>query len=371
MKRKLFCLLLTSALVFCGASCAGCAVQPGNTSSDGNSAEDSNPNFEDYFAKLDMSYFSENGYTITFLQKYSLTRHTDNEEETADLTCEYEGTGSFTLLTEPAGGDAAEGRLDLFRNGRGYLDQSQREKAVYKTKETDKVYGESRESTETVDRNRYFRARFDEKTLYTAFRNEPDGDPTFEWSIEKDLLSDLLSDELLDRFVDGMIFVEGYSYLERLSGFSSGTLFAEESLSEEEMEKYTDPGDFAVRMEDEVFTLEFSMYGDAVFDELKENPAPDGSRAKIRVAIQYDTAAGQIVHFRFDLKEFLLSVFRLSQKEGETVNAQIDEFAIEGDRLNVPFDKTALKGNFTAYTDAAAFLEKLGDYTSPTEGTAG
>ena len=137
------------------------------------------------------------------------------------------------------------------------------------------------------------------------------------------------------------------------------------------MQKHVDPADFNVRLEDGIFTLTFSIYGDKLFEEILEEPAAGGNRGKILCTIQYDTSAGQIVRFRYDLKDFLLAVFRLSGKDGETVDAQIEEFAIEGNRLNVPFDRTALEGDFTVYTDASAFLDKLGTYTAPAEGTVG
>ena len=366
-KKTIFCLFLTAVI----ALCAGCTAGPQESSADPSAESFDESAVADIIEQIDMSGFDENGYTITFSQKYKVTKRTDNEQETAELVCDYEGTGSFTRLTEPAGADASAGKLELFANGKGYLDQSQWEKAVYTIKETDKVYNESRESKETVDRNRYFRARFDEKTLNVSFRTAPDGDPTFEGSIEKDLLSGILSDELLDRFTDSLIFMDSYSYLDRLNGFSASAFSPEESISEENMSKYMDPADLNVSFEEGIFTLTFSIYGDTAFEELKENPPADGNRGKIFCTIQYDTSAGQIVRFRYDLKDFLLAVFRLSGKDGETVDAQIEEFAIEGNRLNVSFDRTALKGDFTVYTDASAFLDKLGTYTAPAEGPVG
>ena len=394
MIRKVTSVLLLAVLVLCAVSCSSdeqkptdahtpemtTAAQPTAQTAAQTAAVTEKSELQelaDFFGKLKTEDFNDHGYTITIRQKYNIEKHTDNEKEKADLAVEYEGLGTFTVISRLANtteeGAPFSGKLDAFTRGVGYIDQNQKEKAVYRSHETDKVDNESREFTEAVEIDHTFKAKYDKNTLYASVRtvrsNPQDAshkeNVSFDGKIEKTQLTDLLSDELLDSFVEGLIFMDGYSYFETLNDFSQGAFIDEENVDPEadDYDRYIDVNDSSISAEGNIVTFRFSIYGSVLFAEEQEQI--DRNATKLYCSILFDTELGKIVQFRYDLKDFISAFLQISAKEGETISAQIDDFCIEGNLFTVPFEEIEMTGEFTAYEDASAFIESVGRYANP------
>ena len=68
-KKTIFCLFLTAVI----ALCAGCTAGPQESSADPSAESFDESAVADIIEQIDMSGFDENGYTITFSQKYKVT----------------------------------------------------------------------------------------------------------------------------------------------------------------------------------------------------------------------------------------------------------------------------------------------------------
>ena len=311
-----------------------------------------------------ISQFSQKGYVVSFTQEYSVTYKNSTDLEDVDFSISYSGEGIASLSYVLDGEVNAEPKLsDLFSSRSAFLTGEQTERIRYFNNEVRKIDGEEIPRTDDTDYgiDHEFTIKIDGDCFYAASEssyfdykdsanNKTD---SFSGKIDKNALKGSVSDEELTKAFSGLLFMEAWGYIDQLKGLANDYLKELDFSNEEAIENFIRDNGIEETEEGTAVYIYFTLRSNDVLSGITGESVDN--IADVKGTVKFDKESENVLYFKYDLGDCLLSMLEESGKDMGQFDADVKGFVIEGGFFNESLEDVPLDREFTEYPEDAEY----------------
>ena len=304
--------------------------------------------------------YDQKGYVISFSQKYDVEYKNSTELEDVNFSISYEGEGNVKLSYKIEGVEKIEPKIkSLFLSDNAYLTGTQKEKVKHYSDEIRNIDGEKITRTDDtyLGIEYEFAVKIDDDNLYTAsdcnyfdYEDEANNfNKSFCGKISKKVLSDAVSDEEMTDVVSGLLFMDAWKYINQIKELANDYLKNMDFSNNEAIAKFISDNGITVDEKADIVDIGFVLDSSRILSKITGKQVEH--IANIYGTVKLDKNTGDVLNFKYDLSDCLLSMLMASGENKTYYKANVEEFAIEGEIHGKPLEDISLDNDFTEYKE--------------------
>ena len=324
----------------------------------------------------DANQYHKKSYEISFKEKYNVESKSKSELVDNDFSISYEGEGSVQLsykidTNEKIGPEIS----NLTEFGNGYLTGVQKEKLTYYNKEDsddnrldrteDINYDMKHEFIIKVDDNDYYAVG---KRNYTDYNNSNNNkNDSFYGKIDKEVFKNSVSNERMTKTIQKLMYMDTWKYVEQLSSLSNN-FFKELNFSNAKaVNTFIKNHEIKIVENGKNVKVSFTLDTAKIASKLSDIKKNFDYLPKIYGTMEIEKETGNVIHFEYNLSNYLLAIFMKSGENKPYYKANVDEFIIEGKILNTTLEDLTIDKEFKEYNEdnKQEFLKQFQEYVIP------
>ena len=318
------------------------------------------------------SQYNKKSYEISFKEKYDVESKSSKDLSENDFAISYEGEGSVKLSYNISKSDKIDSAIsNLVEFGNGYLTGVQKEKLTYYNKEDTKnrvddiKYDMDHEFIIKVDDNDYYAVGNKKYTDYNNSKNNLDN--SFYGKIDKEIFKNTVSDERMKKSIEKLMYMDTWKYIEQLSSLSNNVFKDWELSNAKSVNTFIKNHEIKIEEEENSVNVRFSLDTAKIASKLSDLEKDFSYLPKIYGKMKIEKETGNVLHFEYDLSNYLLAIFMKSGEDKPYYKANVEEFIIEGKVLNTTLEDLTIDKKFTEYYEEnkLEFLKQFQEHVIP------
>ena len=302
------------------------------------------------------------GYEVSFNESYSMTGTNKDEEESSSYSINYhaEGEKKYSYSLD----DNVEDNIlpiDIISTGNGFYYAKQREVSEYECHEYDKdnqvIYSDSSE----VIQNHTIAIGFDDNNFKASgsetyaghYLNKDDVTMAhiFEGKIDKSSLIKELSNRLTEKALASISFTDAMNYVDEIDDFFLAMIPEIKNYNENQLKDFIKNNKVTVKKESGNIRVNLN-YDASTLATLFDIEKVSNIYINTELLIDKD---GQILNFKYDLKDFLLNLVKGEQDSNVTFVEDTLVFNVEGKLLRTILEDIYISES-NEYDDVNAYI---------------